>query len=176
MKIKESHCLDVDDDLDLLYPFITEDRKSLDFSKSEIIARAAGWLEEVVNMVEKKEKENLGIKSIVELEDGSARHIPMIDFCCPCSPKNEQKIVRILSFLKQDKGFLLESGNSYHYYGIRLLTEAEWQVFMGQLRMINIVGRIWPSLQLRQNFSVLRVSISLVKPVLPKVIAKIGNF
>lgn len=77
---------------------------------------------------------------------------------------------------EQFEGFLLESGQSYHYYGIRLLNVDEWVDFMRRCWQMPQVGRAWPTLQLEDGFSTLRISTSVAKPQLPRVIGKFGKF
>jgi hypothetical protein len=66
----------------------------------------------------------LGVASKVGLEDGRTAHIPMMDFMCGVSDANAKVLARLLSDLAQGRGCLLVAGNSYHYYGFRLLQEA----------------------------------------------------
>ena len=104
------------------------------------------------------------------------RHIPMIDFECSCSEVNFSKVIEILAKLDEKKGFLFESGRSYHYYGINLFSPAVWQKFMESCKQHDIIGEKWPQHQLDDGFLVLRISTSTTKPCLPKVIAKVGDF
>lgn len=135
----------------------------------------SGWLEMFEEWAEKKPEENFGIISRVELFTGEKKHIPMIDFCCPCSPQNLEKVVAAIN-RPHRKGFIVESGNSYHFYGISLLTEERWRVFMKRCQKEEIIGEDWPHYQLVDGFSALRLSTSLNKPVAPRLIGKIGAF
>lgn len=136
----------------------------------------SGWLEVFEDWAEKEPEENFGITSRVELFNDQTRHIPMIDFLCPCSSKNLQKVVATLGNLGQKKGFIVESGNSYHFYGIPLLTQEEWQDLMVRCQKEDIIGADWPHYQLLDGFSALRLSTSTTKPIAPRVIGKIGRF
>lgn len=124
---------------------------------------------------EKKPEENLGLTSIVKIRGGE-RHIPMIDFGCSCSESNLLEVEKTLLNLGQKQGFVLESGGSYHFYGMDMLTETEWREFMEKCKKQPAVDKDWPRYQLADKFSALRVSTSTSKPILPKVIAQIGNF
>lgn len=59
-------------------------------------------------------------------------HIPMLDFRCPTSAANVGAILRMLRLLGHEHGVLAESGRSYHYYGVKLLSPSEWQEFMAR--------------------------------------------
>lgn len=135
-----------------------------------------GWLEMFENWAEKKPEENFGIISQVELFNDETRHIPMVDFRCPCSAQNLRKVVATLGNLGQKKGFIVESGNSYHFYGIPLLTPEEWQDLMVRCKKEEIIGADWPHYQLLDGFSALRLSASTSKPIAPRVIARVGRF
>lgn len=63
----------------------------------------------------------IAICSTVELQDCSYANVPMIDFCCRVEDQNLTKIVKILEDLGETNGVVLNSGNSYHYWGLRLL-------------------------------------------------------
>lgn len=58
-------------------------------------------------------------------------HIPMMDFRCEVLSGNLAKIEEFLRLFGQ-KGAILFSGKSYHYYGIELLSQEEWLVFLGR--------------------------------------------
>lgn len=134
------------------------------------------WIETLELWYQKEEEENLGLTSRVKLANGRIMHIPMIDFRCPCSEQNFSKVVKTLSVLGESRGFLLKSGNSYHYYGIKLLDEKRWRKFMKRCQGESIIGHDWPLFQLQDGFSILRISTSSAKPHPPKIIAKIGDF
>lgn len=126
--------------------------------------------------------EILGINSLVKIGRGMERHIPMIDFNCVISGQNFLKVAENLKLLGQSRGFILESGKSYHYYGIELMTSGEWLDFMKKCKSHDIIGgkwirpHRWVRYSLKENCSTLRISTAFVKPHLPKVIAKIGSF
>jgi hypothetical protein len=58
----------------------------------------------------------------------------MMDFTYPSSTRNLEVLTRLIRKVPggKGKGFLLESGRSYHYYGVELLTNQEWRVFLGK--------------------------------------------
>ena len=134
------------------------------------------WLETLGTDYGKTPEENVGLTSIVRLKNGKIKHIPMIDFGCACSDSNLREVEKTLSNLGERKGFVLESGMSYHYYGLKLLIDKEWREFMEECKKQPAVDINWPSYQIADKFSVLRVFVSTSKPNLPKVVAKIGKF
>lgn len=76
----------------------------------------------------------LGITSTVVLKDGSLRHIPMMDVVndefIEEGEKELQEQEHLVEKLHPYKGFLLKSGNSYHFWGQDLLTNGEWEKFL----------------------------------------------
>ncbi len=121
----------------------------------------------------------LGFTSRVKLKSGEIRHVPQIDFACPCSVSNAERVTKCLShFVKAKAGYLLRSGRSYHYYGPVLLSERGWEVFIGNALLCNQVGKKpvvdtrWFAYSMRRGFSNLRIIASTEKPG-PKVITKI---
>jgi hypothetical protein len=71
-----------------------------------------------------------GFCSRVRLIDGSEAHLPLLDFHCEVANENAIAIVDAMKFLGQTQGAVVESGNSYHYYGFEPLTLEEWRHFM----------------------------------------------
>jgi hypothetical protein len=74
----------------------------------------------------------LVVSSRVQLRSGDVGHIPMLDFRCPCSPANASAVRKILELLGHTCGILVESGRSYHYYGVQLLSTSDWTAFMAK--------------------------------------------
>jgi hypothetical protein len=72
----------------------------------------------------------LAICSICILEDGTVAHLPMMDFRSAVKSTSTDFIERLLKVMGQGHGFILDSGNSYHFYGTRLLGESEWVTFL----------------------------------------------
>jgi len=74
----------------------------------------------------------LAICSKVRLKTGESMHVPMMDFSCPCSDGNARAVAKMLKIVGQEEGILVESGRSYHFYGISLLTQEGWIDFMAK--------------------------------------------
>ena len=116
----------------------------------------------------------LGVVSRVSLADGGSGHIPMMDFLCAASTRNLDVLTRLLREIGQARGFLLESGRSYHYYGVEILTEEAWQRFLGKcLLMFGYVDDRYVGHQLVDGHCVLRLSAGRLKASLPRVVAQL---
>jgi hypothetical protein len=117
----------------------------------------------------------LGVASRVLLEDGGGAHIPMMDFMCVPSAKHLELVTHLLTELRHGRGCLLDSGKSYHYYGIRLLTEEEWKVFLGKcLLMSGYTDDRYIGHQLVDGYCVLRLSSGKWKGSVPTVVAELS--
>jgi len=121
-----------------------------------------------------RENQVLGLVSAVSLLDQGSRHIPMMDFKCNPSTRNRDVLMLLLRKIGQRKGYLLESGRSFHYYGIELLSEEEWQVFLGKcLLMSDYVDDRYIGHQLVDGYCVLRLSAGKLRPGVPTVVAEL---
>lgn len=100
----------------------------------------------------------LTVCSDVILSDGSRNHIPLIDFHIPVSDENEAICEATLKALDL-KGFLLNSGKSYHFYGISLIDEPELiNLLSRSLLFAPIIDRSWIAHQLIEKKCSLRIS------------------
>lgn len=98
-------------------------------------------------------------------------HIPMMDFDCEVSPENLERIQEFLRRIKQ-KGVILLSGRSYHYYGIGLLSKEDWLVFLGKcLLFTDYAESRYIGHRLIDSCAYLRISKNEIRPNIPKVIA-----
>ena len=101
----------------------------------------------------------LVFSSRVLLHGGESRHFPMLDFHCPATPENEELAALAAGLLDIGGGFLLESGDSYHFYGSTLLDELGLISFLGRaLLLAPIVDRAWIAHQLIERACGLRIS------------------
>lgn len=78
-----------------------------------------------------RDDEALAISSRVRVRNGYSAHLPMLDFDCKPTHANRAAVEHMLRAIDQP-GIILNSGNSYHFMGISLLTADEWLRFMGQ--------------------------------------------
>jgi hypothetical protein len=79
----------------------------------------------------------LAASSRVKLKDGSVAHLPMIDFKCAPTPQNIDLAKQAFAKINQTTGVLLNSGNSFHYYGQTVMNEREWVDFLGHCLLLS---------------------------------------
>ena len=96
-----------------------------DLVPEEVSARK---IDDIISQL--SDRHGLVVSSKILLKTGEFAHLPMLDFRCPCSKGNALAIEKILALLGQKSGLLVESGRSYHFYGIELLSTSEWTSFM----------------------------------------------
>lgn len=111
----------------------------------------------------------LGVCSKVTLYDGRIMHIPMMDFKAFVSTLNERSLLRLFrQELGEQSGALLDSGNSYHYYGCRLVDVTDWHAFLGKcLLTAPLVDTRYIGHRLIEGFCILRISAARGKPRVP---------
>jgi hypothetical protein len=98
-----------------------------DLPRSDVLN---GGVQKIASQV--PEGNALAVCSKVRLLTGESVHVPMMDFSCPCSDGNARAVAKMLKIVGQSEGILVESGRSYHFYGISLLTQEEWIDFMAK--------------------------------------------
>lgn len=79
----------------------------------------------------------LSVCSDIKLTNGARMHMPMMDFSIAPSDASQQLLLTILGKVGQEKGILVNSGNSYHFYGCALMKEDEWRAFLGQSLLLS---------------------------------------
>ncbi len=126
---------------------------------------------------------DLGIRSQVVLENGCYAHVPMMDFCLSKSSESVTLIKkRMREITGEGEGFILESGTSYHYYGLSLRTEESWREFMAKCLLTGVFrGKGQPFLQVAdQRYighsllgggCVLRITVNAERKFMPVVVA-----
>ena len=85
------------------------------------------------------EDAQIGVFSKVLLESGEFAHIPMMDFNQDKTEQGLRLVVERLKKARVSRGWVLETGKSYHYYGSQLLTELGWVDFMGTCLLTSVV-------------------------------------
>lgn len=116
----------------------------------------------------------LAVTSIVKTPNLEVTlHIPMMDFNCEASPENLEKIQEFLKKIGQ-KGVVLVSGRSYHYYGVELLSEKDLLIFLGKcLLFVDFTDPRYIGHRLQDGHLNLRISKEIRRPDLPKVVATV---
>jgi hypothetical protein len=115
----------------------------------------------------------LGISSLCTNESNELVHMKHIDFGIE-APSGDNfkacydKILEELESIKSSSGWLVNSGNSFHFHGNDVLTHDKWVNYM--LILLERAGNSdttldtnWPHLQLNRCYSILRVEQSSQK-------------
>jgi len=153
----------------LLYHRETRTEGVFVLRREDILSRAIEYTDNCL-----KDGYALALSSKVEI-DKEIFHIPMIDFRCSVSNENLLKILEFLYETEEKEGVVLNSGNSYHYLGTKLLTESDWLNFIGKSLLFGkYVDYEWVGHRLMDKFCSLRVS-SKKSVNIPRVVAIIKN-
>jgi hypothetical protein len=88
------------------------------------------WITAEIDTAE-REHRPLAICSRCPSRGPGAPHIPMMDFRCDATDDGLKTLDAAMATIDIG-GFILKSGRSYHFYGTKLLDEAQWQRFLGQ--------------------------------------------
>lgn len=90
--------------------------------------------------------------------DFSDLHLPVLDFHIPTSRENQKICSNILVHLNL-KGYLLNSGKSYHFIGKEIMNYERLQnILFNSLLFSPIIDKSWIAHQLIQKYCCLRVS------------------
>jgi len=108
-----------------------------------------------------------GLASKVILKDGSEAHIPMMDFYCERFETKEEILPKIGEYMKPFHGFILDSGNAYHFWGTQLMNKKEWQNFLDFCYGQGGTDRNWINISRLQDFCILRI-FEYVDSVVPE--------
>ncbi len=116
----------------------------------------------------------LTFSSKVTSSDGSSVHIPMLDFRISSSARSLSTAIAVLRELRME-GWLLDSGQSYHFYGISKLSEAGFTDFLARaLFFTPIVDYRWIAHQLIEGACALRFSSGSNLQRVPSVVAEVS--
>lgn len=112
----------------------------------------------------------LAITSTVYLENGSERHIPMMDFSFRLTKERRLLVKKDLADRGDDHGLLLRSGASFHhFYGLRLLEKEEWRKWIRSWYW-TLADNFYIGFSLFKGYSSLRLSSGPEKPEIPTAI------
>jgi hypothetical protein len=123
----------------------------------------------------------LGISSAYANKNNELKHMKHIDFGILVPEIDDadnyfDDILADLNTIKTGEGWLVHSGNSFHFHGKETINQAQWNKYMQSLfdrAAINtIIDEQWPYLQLERGYSILRVEKSRIKQK-PKIIGEI---
>lgn len=85
----------------------------------------------------------VALSSRVLKANGEYAHIPMLDFRCECSAHNIKVVKWALAAIGHRAGVIVNSGRSFHFYGLKVLTVPEW------LRFISLASLFSPVVDAR---------------------------
>lgn len=121
--------------------------------------------------------EVLAVCSRCTRADGTVGHLPMLDFRAEACNKSAatartlELIAKALIAIHAPEGVVINSGNSYHYYGFELVTEAKWRKFMLNCLLLEpFVDVRYIAHRLLSGGAALRITSSSEKPM-PHVVA-----
>ena len=113
----------------------------------------------------------VGLVSAVTVDDGTIRHLPMLDFHLPSGSENQATAVASLNAVRAGRGLLVESGKSYHFLGIDTVSSEELWAFLARALLLGpLVDRAWIAHQLLEGRCALRVSSRVGQANMPKVV------
>lgn len=83
--------------------------------------------------------DGIAICSLVRMRDGTVKHIPLIDFDNELDSDpvviDDMKMMNEAILSLGQNGYLLDSGNSSHFWGVNLMAEEEWKRFMSMMEV-----------------------------------------
>ncbi len=108
----------------------------------------------------------LCLDSKVETAKGQY-HIPMADFRRHVSLKLIREIFERLEI----PGIIFKSGRSYHFWGIRIVSETDFRVFLGKMLITTpLVDERYIGHRMVDGYYSLRISCNEHKPIVPYVV------
>ncbi|MBY8023456.1 hypothetical protein KW469_00110 [Vibrio fluvialis] len=114
--------------------------------------------QDLLSFIQNNNYDNLAINSKVELECGSSKHIPMLDFKISTAPSNLKLVESVLSALGCE-GAILDSGKSYHFVGSNLISQSELIELLAKFILFHpIADKAWAAHQIIEGSASLRVS------------------
>lgn len=154
------------------------------YQKELKVHKLSKRIKEICKKIKKIEKEIIengipetagyyvGISSKVELKEGTCAHMFMIDFDCDVRHISVEEIKEMLQEYGIVPGFILNSGNSYHFYLNGTVSDVKWKDLLEQLRgqEQSLVDEDWVGRQLERGYSVLRISSGIEKPNIPTIV------
>ena len=96
--------------------------------------------------------------SKVLLDNGEERHLTLIDFHIPVSETNVKVVECVCRKLGLLKGWILNSGESYHFIGREPILSSDLEMLVYKALMFTpIIDKAWISHQLREHSCWLRI-------------------
>jgi hypothetical protein len=133
---------------------------------------SSGGLERACVEFSPEDGASLTFLSEVVCTDGSLGHLPMMDFHASKSPANQRLVEAAATRLFPDGSILLDSGESYHAYGRRIISQEAFRRFLGNaILLAPIVDRPYVAHQLIEGRCALRLTQGGGKSQVPVVVA-----
>lgn len=101
--------------------------------------------------------EALKAVSKVKTRDGIF-HIPLLNLDIPVEENGIEKIKEVALGLGINHAAVLNSGRSYHFWGLELLSEEQWRQFMYHALLLDRIDRRWVGHRLIDDQANLRIS------------------
>lgn len=140
--------------------------KDSPFSSEEV----AGWYREHDYLEE--DVVYIAFSSVVESKLGGIelfRNIPLMDFRCRPSKENLIHVKNLLREKGEQQGVILDSGRSYHYYGLRTLPSVEWRGWMKNWYW-TLADNFYIAHAILDGNNWLRLTGGVTKPEVPEVV------
>ncbi len=155
--------------LDVVMMHVSLRGQEFTLSRAEI---NAGGLERVCAEFQAEAETSLTLLSEVVCRDGSLGHLPMIDFHASKSAANQHIAEAVARRLFPNGSILMDSGESYHAYGTQLISQQDFQCFLGTAMLfVPIVDRAYVAHQLIEGRCALRITPGGGKSQVPTVVA-----
>jgi hypothetical protein len=101
----------------------------------------------------------LAASSRVERAGKQDMHIPMLDFHCSVSAEND-RLIRFIANALGLHGYVVHSGQSYHFYGSGLIATEELVTLLSNALLFSpIIDRAWIAHQIIERACGLRISV-----------------
>lgn len=116
---------------------------------------------EIASYLEGRERprihEAMKLVSRVKTRDG-IRHIPLLDLDIPVDDGGPTLAEQVFTNLGVGSGAIINSGASYHGWGLELLTDDDWRRFMARALLLDRIDRRWVGHRLIDGQANIRVS------------------
>ena len=108
--------------------------------------------------------------------DGSERHLPMLDFQCPPDAYFLTALQFGLKKIVPGGGAVVHSGRSFHFFGFCHMTEPRWREFMYRaLLLAPLTDARYVAHRLIDGYADLRITASPMKPTIPTIAAYVDD-
>jgi len=98
------------------------------------------------------------VNSKVIMNDGGTRHIPLLDFKVKSQAQNINIVIATIKALKL-RGYIIDSGKSFHFIGLDLVSESELIDILAKFSLLApISDSAWASHQIIERSASLRIS------------------